>query len=123
MLHKKFILDSFKLLEDSNHIEFSFQLSDAITFNLNNKEIGVGKKAVKDELTKCYSPLTKYDHTFLNVWEVDNTYTITADLGIKEHNNEQVDISWIAVIKINDNKISKMEIFADFFNIEQKIEA
>lgn len=113
MIHKKFILDTFKLLEDGNHIEFLFQLSDQVTFNLNKTQVCKGKNLVKDEFIKFYSPENSYDHTFLNVWEVDETYTITADLRIKEKHKESKDISWTAIVKMDQDKIGKIELFAD----------
>lgn len=116
MLHKKFILDTFKLLEDGNHVEFLFKLSDQVTFNLNKKTEVIGKNLVRDEVRKFYSSDHTYDHTFLNVWEVDETYTITADLTIIDSQDQKKEIPWLAVVKVNGNKISKIELYADYQN-------
>ena len=113
MVHKKFILDSFKLLEDGNHIEFLFQLSDNVTLNFNKSRPFIGKSVIKDEIGKIYSLSNRYDHTFINVWEVDDTYTITADLTIKNQNVETKEIPWIAIVKMDHGKIGQIELFTE----------
>lgn len=118
MLHKKFILDTFKLLEDGNHVEFLFKLSDQVTFNLNKKAEVMGKNLVRDEVRKFYSSDHTYDHTFINVWEVDETYTITADLTVINSLDERKYMPWLAIVKVNENKISKIELYTDFESLE-----
>jgi hypothetical protein len=101
-------------LENGNHVEFLFQLSDQVSFNLNKKQVCTGKSLVRDEIKKYYASNHRYNHTFLNVWEVDDTYTITADLEIKSQHVETKDIPWIAIVKMHQGKIGKIELFADF---------
>src|SRR5687767_7295812 len=100
MVHKKFILDSFKMLEEGNHIEFLFQLSNDAILKFNNSTICQGKNLVRDELSRYYATGNRYNHTFLNVWEVDGTYTITADLEVRQPGNVDHSFEWIAVISM-----------------------
>jgi len=112
MIYKKFILDSFKLLDEGDRSGFFDKLSEDVTWEINRSHLNAGKPAVTGSINSFYPASAEINHTFLNVWEVDDTYIITADLFMKI-SQSSTEVPWTAIVKIHDGKISRIEIYSD----------
>lgn len=117
MLHRRFILDSFKKLDLGDQAGFLSQLTSNVQWRMNEEQVCHGKEAVHAALKQLYAAIYESSHNFLNVWEVDDTYIITADLTIKTITKKFTEIPWTAVVKVKDGLMDSIEIYSDITKV------
>jgi hypothetical protein len=113
MRYKQLILDTFKQLDAKDLSGFSNQLSENIEWINNKTAVYIGKAELLKGLSSYHNDVKESFHTFINVWEVDDTYILTADLSIITNDNVNFEVPWTAIVKINNESIGKVEVFSD----------
>lgn len=111
MRYKNHILESFQKFDKGDPKALFNQLSEDIEWIINKETVIRGKDNVKKQIEHLITGIKTVSHEFLNIWEVDDTYIITADVTFQSVYRGREELSCTAIVDIKNGTMAKIEVF------------